>query len=264
MTGGPTSKAQSVLRPSWQAPASVSAFTTTRDGGTSDGHYGLADGSPVGLNLGLRCGDDPLRVHENRRRLRSWLPAEPHWMNQVHGNAVWQPGDPAVDAGRVPIADAAVTDRRAHVLVVLSADCLPVFFCDLDGSAVGIAHAGWRGLAGGVLENTVSALRYLRPSAAGWLAHLGPAIGPASFEVGPDVVAAFCDQDAGSAGAFVPTGRADKCWGNLYALARRRLAAVGIEQVTGGDCCTVIDAGRFYSHRRDRGSGRMASLIWLA
>jgi polyphenol oxidase len=253
-----------LLRPSWPAPDNVHAFTTTREGGVSEGVYAMADGRTPGLNLGLRCGDVHERVLENRRRLRSWLPAEPLWLNQVHGTGVWveRVGQAADDAE--PIADAAVTSRPRRVLGVLSADCLPVFFCDADGRAVGIAHAGWRGLAAGVLEQTIAQLRDLQPSASDWYAHLGPAIGPDAFEVGADVLAAFCDQDHDASAEFVSTGRAGKWWANLYGLARRRLKSAGIDRISGGEFCTVSDPARFYSHRRDRGSGRMASLIWLA
>ena len=251
----------------WPAPGRVRAFVTTRAGGVSRGAWGLAGGAEGGLNLGARCGDDLLAVRENRRRLRALLPGEPVWLRQVHGIDVLAadagPTDVAAAFDDEPVADAAITQRRGQVLAVLTADCLPVFFCDAGGRAVGIAHAGWRGLAAGVLEQTLLRLRNRLPGTR-WLAHLGPGIGPRAFEVGADVHAAFVDGDAAAAGAFVPTGAAGKWWCDLYALARLRLARAGIDAVTGGEHCTASDPQRFYSHRRDRTSGRLASVIWLA
>lgn len=244
----------------WPAPDRVQAFVTTRAGGVSRGAWGLAGGAEGGLNLGARCGDDPLAVRENRRRLRAWLPGEPVWLNQVHGTEVLS-ADGAV-VGEEPIADAAITQRRGQVLAILTADCLPVFFCDAGGRAIGIAHAGWRGLAGGVLERTLLRLRSRLPGTR-WLAHLGPGIGPRAFEVGGDVRAAFVDRDDAAADAFVPTGTPGKWWCDLYALARLRLARGGVDSVTGAEHCTASDPQRFYSHRRDRNSGRLASVIWL-
>ncbi len=282
----------------WPAPERVRAFVTTRAGGVSGEAWGLAGGAGGGLNLGARCGDDPLAVQENRRRLRARLPGEPVWLRQVHGidvlaaDATADRGDTgaigsgphgaAADVARSgtdepadggtatvvaafdgePVADAAITQRRGQVLAVLTADCLPVFFCDAGGRAVGIAHAGWRGLAAGVLEQTLLRLRSRLPG-TGWLAHLGPGIGPRAFEIGADVHAAFVEGDAAAADAFVPTGTPGKWWCDLYALARLRLARAGIDAVTGGEHCTASDPQRFYSHRRDRTSGRLASVIWL-
>lgn len=245
MTDGPPSD---WLRPRWPAPPSVGACSTTRSGGVSRGPY-------AGLNLGAHVGDAPEAVAENRARLRRWLalPAEPAWLEQVHGCAV-------AEAERGPArADAAVARGPGAVCVVMTADCLPVLLCDRDGTRVAAAHAGWRGLAAGVLETTVEALG---GAPDGLMAWLGPAIGPASFEVGEEVRAAFVEPDPGAAAAFVPSpgGR----WlADLYALARRRLAAVGVTAVYGGGLDTYADAGRFYSYRRERATGRMASLIWL-
>jgi YfiH family protein len=202
---------------------------------------------------------------ENRRRLvvEAKLPADPRWMQQVHGTNV-------VDIDEFPhgepVADAAVSRVRGNVCVVLTADCLPVLFAATDGSIVGAAHAGWRGLAAGVIENTVGALRRLAPDAS-LVAFLGPAISAAHFEVGPEVRDEFIARDAASANAF-RRGNGDRWSCDLYQLARQRLAALGIGAVSGGGLCTYADEDRFFSHRRDvqhrglAGTGRMASLIW--
>ncbi len=246
---------------SWPAPAPVHTVITTRAGGVSGGPYGLADGRPGGLNLGLNCGDEPASVLANRRLLADSLPSEPVWLRQVHGVDVWTPAAGIGD--EAPCADAAVTDRRGQVLAILTADCLPVFFCDEQGRAVGLAHAGWRGLAAGVLEATLVRLRELVPQGR-WLASMGRAIGPRAFEVGDDVRDVFVGLEPADADAFRPTGQAGKWWADLAGLASRRLVRAGVVSVGGGDLCTVADAQRFYSHRRDRVSGRLASLIWLA
>jgi YfiH family protein len=202
---------------------------------------------------------------ENRRRFveEAGLPAEPHWLQQVHGTTVV---DLDADPGAEPVADAAVSRGRGTVCAVLTADCLPVLLAARDGSIVGAAHAGWRGLATGVIENTVGTMRRLAPDAS-LLAFLGPAISAAHFEVGPEVREAFLASDPAAAGAFT-RGDADRWHCDLYALARQRLAAQGISAVSGGGLCTYADEVRFFSHRRDvqhRGlasTGRMASLIW--
>jgi len=248
------------LRPDWALPG-VRAWVSGRRGGVSSGQWGLAGDLPGGLNLGSRCGDDPQAVQENRRRLRALLPAEPRWLRQVHGTVVHRAG--AAPTSDEPQADAAVTDQRGVVLVVLTADCLPVLFADAQGRAVGVAHAGWRGLAAGVLEATVQALREYLQDDASIHAWLGPAIGPSVFEVGDEVRQAFCERDAASAAAFAQGARPGKWLADLYQLARLRLARAGVTQVSGGGHCTVGEAERFYSYRRDGGSGRMASLIWL-
>ena len=259
---------------SWPAPARVRTLITLRDGGASRGPWGRADGSAGGWNLGARCGDDREAVIENRRRLRDLLPSDPIWLDQIHGAAVLDADalgtapamspDPPAAAGT---ADAAVATRAATVLAVLTADCLPVLICDRAASVVGIAHAGWRGLAAGVVENTLAAMRGKLggrgAGEGGWLAWLGPAISQAAFEVGDDVLQAFADPDPGAAEHF-SRGRAPGKWqADLFGLARRRLAACGVNEVFGGGWCTVSDAARLYSFRRDRQTGRMASLIWL-
>lgn len=242
--------AETFLRADWPAPAGVHGLQTTRLGGASRGPY-------AGFNLATHCGDDPAAVARNRSLLRESLslPAEPAWLNQVHGCAVAQP--PL--AGAPPAADASVAEGRGQVCVVMTADCLPVLFCAEDGSAVAAAHAGWRGLAGGVLEQTVAALR--RPPSR-LLAWMGAAIGPGAFEVGPEVREAFVAQDADAAACFTP-GRPGKLQADLHALARLRLRRAGIERIYGGGLCTFDDAARFYSFRREPVSGRMATLAWI-
>lgn len=261
MTGLP------VIPARWPAPDRVQAFTTTRAGGVSRGLFGRGPATPEdGLNLGGHVGDDPQAVEANRARLQAALPGAPRWMRQVHGTRVVEWTAEAAPAGAVD-ADACFTRMPGVVCAVLTADCLPVFFCDAEGSTVGLAHAGWRGLAAGILEQTLSAMRGGAPASRRWLAWLGPAIGPDAFEVGEDVRQAFLAHDARAAPCFRP-GNPGKWYADLYALARLRLAAAGIDSVHGGGFCTVTDEARFYSHRRatSRGeatSGRMASVIWL-
>jgi len=245
------------IRPDWPAP--VGAAASTRLGGYSAAPFD-------GFNLGDHVGDDAHAVAANRALLRASLalPAEPAWLAQVHGARVVHSdavaADASVGAAAGNAADACWTDRPGAVCAVLTADCLPVLFSARDGSCVAAAHAGWRGLAGGVLEATVAALPAPPQALLAWL---GPAIGPAAFEVGDEVRAAFCDGDAGAAPAFIPASRDGHWLADLYLLARRRLAATGVLAVSGGGLCTVSDARRFYSYRRDGASGRMACLVWL-
>lgn len=238
------------IQPDWAAPAPVHAAVTTRLGGVSTGRF-------ASLNLAAHVGDDPAAVAENRRRLRAALalPAEPAWLAQVHGSGV------AVLPGRPPeAADAAVARARGVVCAVLVADCLPVFLASRDGDRVGLAHAGWRGLAAGVVEATV---RALDTDPVRLLAWLGPCIGPQAFEVGAEVREAFVSRDAAAADDFRP-GRAGRFMADLPALARRRLAGCGVPEIHDSGLCTHADAARFYSYRRDGETGRMAALIWLA
>jgi YfiH family protein len=263
------------LLPDWDAPPQVRAFVTGRRGGVSRGPWGLYGGKAGGLNLGAHCGDAADDVAENRARLLACLPAPPRWLSQVHGAAVLlaHAGDAGTSATRgraasadtrpEPQADAAVTADIGVVLAVLTADCLPVLLTDTRGRAVAVAHAGWRGLALGVLERGVDALRASAGRDATVLAWLGPAIGPRAFEVGADVLHAFCDVDPSCAAAFAPGEREGKWFADLYHLARIRLARAGVHRVAGGGHCTVGERERFYSYRRDRISGRMATLIWL-
>jgi YfiH family protein len=273
------------LVPQWQAPPGVKAFVTGRAGGVSTGPWGLDGDLPGGLNLGARCGDDPAHVSENRKRLAAVLPSSPHWLHQVHGLKVHRvagtvsgtrrPGNvefqaepecgPAAEPEPVaePVADAAVTDRPGEVLAVLTADCLPVFLADSAGRSVGIAHAGWRGMAAGVIENTVAALRAGLPAGAHLQAWLGPSIGPLAFEVGDEVRQAFLVEDDGAAPAFLRGRQTGKWFADLYFLARRRLHAAGVATIDGGGACTFSDAARFWSFRRCPQGGRMASVIWI-
>ncbi len=236
--------------PDWPVPSRVHALTTTRAAGFSIGPY-------HSLNLGDHVGDDPQRVHSNRERLRqaAGLPAEPCWLRQVHGIDVVDAAD--VEPGST--ADGSFTSEQNNVCVVLTADCLPILLCDRRGTTVGVLHAGWRGLAAGIVEAGVA--RMGAPGAS-LLAWLGPAIGPAVFEVGDDVRDAFVGADPKAASAFTanPRGR----WlADLYRLARRRLERQGVTAIYGGEYCTYTQADLFYSYRRDGATGRMASLIWL-
>lgn len=234
---------------SWPAPAHVSAAFTGRAGGVSVGEFSS-------LNLADHVGDRAEAVAENRLRLRRALdlPGEPVWLRQVHGTAVTVVGEdePAE-------ADASVCFERNRVLAILTADCLPLLFTDRAGTVVGAAHAGWRGLAAGVIEAVV--LR-MRRDPSDLLAWLGPAIGPAAFEVGGEVRQALLDADPGAEAAFQPNARG-RWQADLFGLAGRRLAALGVAAVSGGGLCTHADATRFFSHRRDGRTGRIASLIWM-
>jgi YfiH family protein len=248
--------ADALLRPDWPAPARVQALVTTRQ------LPGCSEPPFDAFNLGLRNGEAPATAAANRALLvRAFdLPSPPLWLRQVHGTVVADAdalahGD--APAGE-PEADAAITRTPGRVLAVLTADCLPVLLCADDGSAVGAAHAGWRGLAAGVLERTIAALGTEPERLLAWL---GPAIGPASYEVGEEVRAAFVARNAHAAAAFVPT-RPGHWHCDLYALARQRLAAAGVTRVSGGGFDTLADH-RFYSHRRDAVTGRFASLAWL-
>jgi YfiH family protein len=228
---------------------------TTRQGGVSTGCYGLHGNVAGGLNLADHVGDDPIAVAHNR----ALLPApSPLWLRQVHGTTVIHVNQ----AEGVPDADAAIASAPGRACVVLTADCLPVLFADRDGRCVGAAHAGWRGLVQGVLENTVTAMKTLVPDAE-LCAFLGPAIGPDSYEVGDDVVQAFLCQDAATMAAIRTTSRPGKYLLDLYALAKQRLIRVGVNYIGGGERDTLKEPKVFYSFRRDGVCGRMASLIWL-
>ncbi|URI11163.1 peptidoglycan editing factor PgeF [Aquincola tertiaricarbonis] len=246
------------LTPDWPAPAGVGAWMSTRAGGVSAAPW-------QGLNLGIAVGDEPAAVAENRRRFAEAIGATPVWLRQVHGRTVARLT--AADAGRAqPIeADAAITTERGIACTVQVADCLPVLFCAPEGRAVGAAHAGWRGLAGGVLDATVAALCEATGCAPAELqAWLGPCIGPRQFEVGEEVVLAFGGSPAGD-GRFTPRPRPDGAmrWlADLPALARDRLRQCGVSATTGGAWCTVEDPSRFFSYRRDGVTGRLAAAIW--
>ncbi len=239
-------------------PERVGALSTTRQGGVSQPPYDDGAGGG-GLNLATHVGDLPDAVAENRALLRSHLPAEPAWLTQVHGTRVLD----AATVSNAPEADASITNQPGVVCAIMTADCLPVLLADADGRVVGAAHAGWRGLAAGVLQATVAAMR--DAGAGRLLAWLGPAIGPDAFEVGDDVRAAFAHLGPESAQAFRPVANATgKYLADLPMLARLALAEAGVSSVAGGSDCTVSDPARFYSFRRDRVTGRMASLIWIS
>lgn len=237
----------------------VRYFCTTRQGGVSTGPR-------ASLNLGRHVGDDALLVDENRRRLARRLPAAPLWLDQVHGTKVFD-ADAARgesgDAVGLPRADAAVTTSAGRVLAIMTADCLPVVIADLDGAALGVAHAGWRGLVGGVLENTLHSLRARHPRAAGWRAWIGPGISQPHFEVGGEVREAFVVQDPDSAVFFIAGVRPGKWQADLPGLARARLLKAGVQQVQASGHCTYARSDMFYSYRRDPDGGRMATLAWL-
>lgn len=236
--------------PDWPAPKGVGALVTTRSGGMSTGPY-------ASMNLGSHVGDAPQAVEHNRALLRRELPGDPLWLEQVHGCAVADAG-----AAQPPVqADASVATERGAVCAVLTADCLPVLFCDDDGTVVAAAHAGWRGLAAGVLDEAVAAMKVPPDRIMAWL---GPAIGPDAFEVGDEVREAFVSADPAAAAAFVPAGEPGKWLADLFLLARQRLARIGVLRVHGGGICTWSDPLRWFSYRRDGTTGRLGALIWLA
>ncbi|ANN77065.1 peptidoglycan editing factor PgeF [Bordetella flabilis] len=240
-----------VTGPRWPG---VRYFCTTRAGGV-----GVAPHDT--LNLGLRAGDQPDAVAENRRRLQAALPRPPLWLRQVHGDRVVDADGPLEDE---PAADAAVTMTPGRPLAIMAADCLPVLIVDADGRALGAAHAGWRGLAAGVLENTVAALRRKCADGAAWHAWIGPGIGPAMFEVGQDVLDAFAGDGPQAQALFhARPGQAGKWLADLPGLAALRLRRAGVAVVHRSGLCTVSDPGRFFSYRRDGQTGRMALLAWL-
>lgn len=238
--------------PDWPAPAGVRAAFTLRAGGVSRAPCDT-------FNIGAHVGDDSAAIAENRARLRErlYLPSEPVWLEQVHGHRVVDL-DRLITRDSLGPADAATTRKPGRVCVIQVADCMPVLFAAADGSVVGAAHAGWRGMAGGVLESTV---RAMSAPAGELIAWMGPAIGPAHFEVGEEVRAAFMAANEGASVAFTANERGRwQC--DLYALARQRLTAIGVGTIHGGGWCTYADPGRFFSYRRDGRCGRMAALIW--
>lgn len=237
------------LLPDWPAPAQVRALVTTRAGGCSLPPYDS-------LNLGDHVGDDPQAVAANRACLQTLLPGPAQWLTQVHGVQVLTAPVPGC-----PEADAVTTDQLDQPVLVMTADCLPVLMTNRAGTRVAAAHAGWRGLCDGVLEQTVAAFG----TGTEVMAWLGPAIGPQAFEVGSEVRAAFLARDTAAASAFVPVDGKPGHWlADIYLLARQRLASVGVTAVYGGGACTYTQVNDFFSYRRDGRTGRMASVIWLA
>jgi polyphenol oxidase len=237
-----------LITPEWPAPKNVRTLQTTRLGGISSAPYDS-------LNLGDHVGDAPLVVARNRMLLNSLLPSEPVWLKQVHGTVVAN----ADLAGCLPQADACIARHREAVCVVMTADCLPVLLCDHQGSVVGAAHAGWKGLAAGVIEATVQAMDVAPQNLMAWM---GPAISQPAFEVGVEVRAIFVDADPQAATAFISSHHG-KWLADIYALARLRLNALGVTEIYGGGYCTYRDRNRFFSYRRDGVAGRMGTFIWL-
>ena len=248
----------------WAAPQQIKTMITHRHGGFSQPPFDS-------LNLGLHVGDDPAMVQKNRDALKTVLPNEPIWLNQVHGTQVID-ADSRNDWSNVPSADASVTSTPGQVLAIMTADCLPVLLASKDGKVVGAAHAGWRGLAAGVIEQTVALMRTKQSNQTQThpetetqteiLAYLGPAIGPHAFEVGSEVRDIFIAQNPASAACFEELQEKGKYLADIYALATLRLNALGIEQIEGGDECTLQNPD-YFSYRRDQQTGRMGSFIWI-
>lgn len=232
----------------WPAPENVRTCITTRRGGCSQGRW-------KGFNLGDHVGDEPAHVAANRAELQRSLGCQPAWLSQVHGIDVVR-----AEPSQVLEADAAWTDQPGIACTVMTADCLPVLFCNRAGTRVAAAHAGWRGLLAGVLERTIAALEEPPQELMAWL---GPAIGPQTFEVGSEVYEAFREYDPRAAEAFVPAERKGHYLADIYHLARLRLVAQGLQPIYGAEHCTVNDPTQFYSFRRDGQTGRFASMIWL-
>jgi len=239
-----------VIRPDWGAPENIVAVTTTRRGGFSQSCWGE-------LNLASHVGDDPSSVMRNRSLLADslQLPSAPIWLEQVHGCDVVM----ADERGVPPPCDASVSQRSGVVCAVLTADCLPLLLCNREGTVVAAVHAGWRGLAAGVIEQTIAQMKCPGDQIMAWL---GPAIGPDAFEVGADVRDIFLAYQAQAEWAFRDQGNG-KWLCDIYLLAKQRLTDLGVNQICGGDLCTYSDTERFYSYRRDGATGRMASLIWI-
>jgi len=246
-----------LITPNWPAPDNIHAVSTTRISGESKGVY-------AGLNLAQHVGDDPQTVEQNRRQLSTVLalPNEPFWLNQVHqATALNTSTQKKVVKGSVtPDADASFSSQENHVCAVLTADCLPVLICNSQGNKVSAIHAGWRGLAEGVIENSIAGLNE-RPGRL--MAWLGPAIGPQAFEVGVEVRSTFVEKFAQAEAAFIQN-RPGHYLADIYQLARLVLSSVGVKAIYGGEYCTFNDANHFYSYRRDGTTGRQASLIWFS
>ena len=249
------------IKPSWPASNHVNSLISTRLGGVSQAPYDF-------LNLGDHVGDSPESVARNRDLLRSHLPSDPIWLHQIHSTIVSTPDQRMNMTGQPIVADAIVTIAPNEVLTIMTADCLPVLFAANDGSIIGAAHAGWKGLCAGILENTVSAILSCRPhlKSSDLYAYMGPAIGPKSYEVGEDVYSAFQASSISiEKGDFqaIPD-RKGKYLANLYSIATNRLKVLGLKHIDGGQMCTFSDPEHFYSYRRNGVTGRFASMIWIA
>lgn len=244
----------------WGAPKQIKTMITNRHGGFSQAPF-------ESLNLGSHVGDDPVVVQKNRDALKSLLPNEPIWLNQIHGTKVVDADDYG-SGSVVPSADASVTTKPGQVLAIMTADCLPVLLTSKDGKVIGAAHAGWRGLAAGVIEQTVTLMRAKQMdqtqthTQSEILAYLGPAIGPHAFEVGSEVRDIFMAQNPASAACFEQLQEKGKYLADIYGLAALRLNALGIEHIEGGDECTLQNPD-YFSYRRDQKTGRMGSFIWI-
>ena len=250
-----------LIKPRWSAPNQVYSLISTRLGGVSRAPYDS-------LNLGDHVGDSPELVGRNRDLLRMHLPSDPIWLNQIHSTIVSIPAQRSDMTGQPIVADAIISITPNEVLTIMTADCLPVLFAANDGSIIGAAHAGWKGLCAGILENTVAAMLSSRPhlKSSDLHAYMGPAIGPKCYEVGEDVYSAFQTSSIGiENGDFeVIPNQKGKYLANLYSIATNRLLAIGLKQVEGGQMCTFSDPEHFYSYRRNGVTGRFASMIWIA
>lgn len=239
-----------LITPDWPAPSNVHAVSTTRIGGVSTAPYHA-------LNLATHVGDEPDNINQNRQRLIEQLnlPEAPRWLNQTHGCTIADSDQWQLNMD----ADACISKTPKHVCTIMTADCLPVLICDTNAQFVAAVHAGWRGLAAGIIEKT---LRRYHGKSSDLMVWLGPAIGPSQFEVGPEVVEAFCLQNKDAHSAFVQQD-SEHYLADIYQLARQRIQAAGVTAIYGGEYCTVSDAHHFFSYRRDGVTGRMASMIWI-
>lgn len=238
-----------MITPAWTAPKTISALSTTRKGGVSVAPFDS-------FNVGLHVGDDEQAVLANRELLTNQLPNPAVWLNQIHSSDVVVI-DERSDLNQVRSADALYTRLAKQPLAIMTADCLPVLLSSTSGDEIAAIHGGWRGLAQGVLANTLTHFKALPNDIIAWF---GPAIGPSEFEVGQEVKACFCELNANHQHAFTPRG--DKYLADIYLLARQQLAQLGVVNIFGGEYCTVSDKSQFFSYRRDGETGRMASLIW--
>lgn len=247
-----------ITGPKWQG---VNYFTTTRMGGVSQASW-------AGLNLGQHCGDDPMHVAQNRALLRQELPSEPHWIQQVHGTGLYRALRPAFQArdwGQAAVADAAWTTTPNTVLAILTADCLPVVIANAAGTVLGVAHAGWRGLADGVLERLMAALQAEAGADARWRAWIGPAISQTHFEVGKEVVDIFCDKTSSFSNCFIALNTDNKYLADLGSIAKYQLlnSTKSYIEINLSHACTYAEEQNYFSYRRQAVTGRIATLAWL-
>jgi YfiH family protein len=252
-----TSHGLELLKPNWQVPEHVHAFVSTRNGGVSDSPYDF-------LNVGMHVGDQMTQVEQNRELIQKILPSQPVWLNQVHGTKIWTSPQSSLEA------DGAITQQVNQVLTVMTADCMPILFCDEQGDILGVCHAGWRGLAQGVIQKTLDQMVVKRQpdDIKSYISkisvYLGPTIGPRHFEVGGDVFDAFSHILSSEKMDlyFVPTHQASKYFANLFGIAQFQLNRLGIERIFSEEICCFEQSDLFYSHRRDKKTGRFASFLW--